>query len=469
MAKPRRYAEPIERVMWSTPPFSKLSPAAKLVYLALRQGPRGTSLPVLVETDAAMLRSATGHPEAVVVKALREMEQTTPPMVVVDEDYRIIGDLWVELLPGSQKSKDTLRGWWRVWEQLPASPLRDRLVPVLRAVVDLDAPEMKEEWERTFGHVCIRGAIEAPFRGAFMGALEGASMAPLMAPSEGAPRGGPEGGLRGGHDGSRGGAPAQAPTRATAASDPASSVPRPTNNAADDQGERPRAPTHAHSAPGDQHGATSATAHNDGNEEATAATATGNEEAAAASGGAAGVGEARDGAAGTSATDATGNEGGDAAGAAGGAGGGARRAGEWPLELGAPANGKQREVVQRHLRDAMLLLGELNAARKRVQPSSRGLRPAYTSLAGIAGRLAAGKTVEECRHVIAVGEAEARARGSLEYFDAVSPWRPENFERLVARSPSAPPRPPPNGAARAARPAYRDEAVWGAGKVRADG
>ena len=108
------------------------------------------------------------------------------------------------------------------------------------------------------------------------------------------------------------------------------------------------------------------------------------------------------------------------------------------FDLGKPENTKQRKTVDQHLADASRVLEALSAARQRVMPSARPMRPTYTSLAGIAGRLEAGKTVDECMTVIANAEAESLANErSREFFDSVSPWRPENFERYLAKIPAS--------------------------------
>lgn len=107
-------------------------------------------------------------------------------------------------------------------------------------------------------------------------------------------------------------------------------------------------------------------------------------------------------------------------------------------ELGEPDNEKQQRIVDKHLTTALLVLDGLNAARLRLRPSSRVIRPSYTSLGGIAARLASGRTLEDCLHVVAVGEAECgRKSSSFDWFDAVTPWRPENFEKRAAMDPGA--------------------------------
>lgn len=99
-----------------------------------------------------------------------------------------------------------------------------------------------------------------------------------------------------------------------------------------------------------------------------------------------------------------------------------------------------RRVVDRWLPQALEVFRALQAARKRVIQGSRATRPTYTALAGIAGRLDAGQTLEECLTVVANCEAECRVNpASQQYFDAISPWRAENFERKLSANPRASP------------------------------
>lgn len=97
------------------------------------------------------------------------------------------------------------------------------------------------------------------------------------------------------------------------------------------------------------------------------------------------------------------------------------------------ASPKVMAIVDKHLDAALTVFRALTAARQRVRPRS-SLKPSYDALAGIAARLDAGRTVKECLLVVAVYEAEVRSNPTAwRYFDAVSPWRPENFERTIAR------------------------------------
>ena len=103
--------------------------------------------------------------------------------------------------------------------------------------------------------------------------------------------------------------------------------------------------------------------------------------------------------------------------------------------LGTPAGKRQGQLVDRHRDNCIAILASLNTARKRVRPKCRPIDPRYSSLAGIAKCLEMGRTVEQFRHVIAVYENEVRNGNAAtwDYFDAVSPWRPDNFERALAK------------------------------------
>jgi hypothetical protein len=107
---------------------------------------------------------------------------------------------------------------------------------------------------------------------------------------------------------------------------------------------------------------------------------------------------------------------------------------------GRPKNGAQRKSVTRWAQEALGIFAELNAARRRVVPGAMELRPTFDALAGIAGRLDAGKTPGECIHVIAVYEAEVRGGGDAKWFNQVTPWRPENFEMALSKTPGPPKR-----------------------------
>lgn len=83
---------------------------------------------------------------------------------------------------------------------------------------------------------------------------------------------------------------------------------------------------------------------------------------------------------------------------------------------------------------ALQIFGELNDARVAVIPGARRLEPTVGNLKHIAQRLADGETPESIRHVIAVCAAETRAGNPAKYFDQITPFRQDNFARIVARS-----------------------------------
>lgn len=84
---------------------------------------------------------------------------------------------------------------------------------------------------------------------------------------------------------------------------------------------------------------------------------------------------------------------------------------------------------------AVLLLGELSAARIRVNRNHVPLKPVESNLREIRGRLLEGNTVDDVRHVIAVSEARARSDPeAAKYFDAVSPFRVSNFGMWRAKT-----------------------------------
>lgn len=101
-------------------------------------------------------------------------------------------------------------------------------------------------------------------------------------------------------------------------------------------------------------------------------------------------------------------------------------------------NATTKAAVDRWRTVAETVLDSLNTARKRVRPQSRGISPTYDSLRHIADRLEAGKSADDCLHVVEICELECRNDPSaFKWFDAVSPFRPDNFERKCAADPGA--------------------------------
>lgn len=104
-------------------------------------------------------------------------------------------------------------------------------------------------------------------------------------------------------------------------------------------------------------------------------------------------------------------------------------------DLGEPENAKQRKLVTRWESQARHVLAAVSAARRRVNPKARDIRPSYASLEHIAARLHAGKTVDECLYVVEVCEDECRRKpDSFEWFNASTPFRPDSFERKLAQT-----------------------------------
>lgn len=103
------------------------------------------------------------------------------------------------------------------------------------------------------------------------------------------------------------------------------------------------------------------------------------------------------------------------------------------IDLGKPDNRAQGRLVDTWYDQAVEIFRFLVAERKRVNHAARELAPTYQALAGIASRLEAGKTPDDCRHVIAVTAAEcSKNPESFRWFNAITPFRPEQFERKLA-------------------------------------
>lgn len=106
-------------------------------------------------------------------------------------------------------------------------------------------------------------------------------------------------------------------------------------------------------------------------------------------------------------------------------------------ELPGSPNASTKALVDRWRSVAEAVLDALNASRKRVRTSSRGISKSYDSLRHIAERLEAGKSAADCLHVVEVCEAECRDDiGAFKWFDAVSPFIAKNFERKCASDPT---------------------------------
>lgn len=134
-----------------------------------------------------------------------------------------------------------------------------------------------------------------------------------------------------------------------------------------------------------------------------------------------------------------------------------------------PGNPKKatKSLVDRWRSEASSVLEAVNAARKRVHPKSRGISTTYDSLRHIAERLEAGKSAEDCLHVVAVCEAECRANANaFQWFNAVTPFVADNFERKSASDPGMASLPPvsrfqPQEQSRPKPPPFRKPAIVG--------
>ena len=108
------------------------------------------------------------------------------------------------------------------------------------------------------------------------------------------------------------------------------------------------------------------------------------------------------------------------------------------------ANAKARKPSERtqaraeHGKQAIVLLSELSAARRRCNPACDELKPLPANLGELTGRLREGHTADEIRGVIAYLEAAVKAGTyKAEYFTAVSPFRQSNFGGHLGKSPDS--------------------------------
>ena len=108
------------------------------------------------------------------------------------------------------------------------------------------------------------------------------------------------------------------------------------------------------------------------------------------------------------------------------------------------ANAKARKPSERtqaraeHGKQAIVLLSELSAARRRCNPACDELKPLPANLGELTGRLREGHTADEIRNVIAYLEADVKAgRYKAEYFNAVNPFRRSNFGGHLGKSPDS--------------------------------
>ncbi len=84
-------------------------------------------------------------------------------------------------------------------------------------------------------------------------------------------------------------------------------------------------------------------------------------------------------------------------------------------------------------RIALELFGEFNDARCEVVKGAQRLEPTGANLKLLTERLKDGASPESIRHVIRVCAEETKGGNDPKHFNAATPFRPEQFARLVAR------------------------------------
>jgi len=81
------------------------------------------------------------------------------------------------------------------------------------------------------------------------------------------------------------------------------------------------------------------------------------------------------------------------------------------------------------------VLSALSDARCRVIDGAHPLKPTADNLKNIAARLAAGASVDDCLHVIAVREVEVRANpDSARWFNAATTFTADQFTRAMGQT-----------------------------------
>ena len=124
-----------------------------------------------------------------------------------------------------------------------------------------------------------------------------------------------------------------------------------------------------------------------------------------------------------------------------------------PNEQGEEQSHAKPKRASAHTAIATTLLGELSAARMRINPKNRVFPPSPAHLCEIERCLREGLTVDQLRNVILVWEAMVKAgKLSPDNFDSLSPFRAKNVAKYTEKSleearkpwnqPGAPNRPP---------------------------
>lgn len=118
-----------------------------------------------------------------------------------------------------------------------------------------------------------------------------------------------------------------------------------------------------------------------------------------------------------------------------------------------PQQAAESSLASTHTAIATMLLGELSAARMRINPKNRVYPPSPAHLREIERCLRDGLTVDQLRNVILVWEAMVKAgKQHPDHFDSLTPFRASNVAKYTEKSleearkpwnqPGAPNRPP---------------------------
>jgi hypothetical protein len=118
----------------------------------------------------------------------------------------------------------------------------------------------------------------------------------------------------------------------------------------------------------------------------------------------------------------------------------------------------KKSRLKKHLADALHVWDRMNAERqaagKQIGVRVGTLAETGEALVRVADRLHGGATVDDCEKVIATAAHKAVKQRSLEWFNATTPWRLDNFDRLKSQWDSIP-------QAKRAAPTPSHEDDWG--------
>lgn len=142
--------------VWSWAPFVALSPPAKLLWVALYTTPEARRCPVgLWQGGPAAMAEASSLALEVVTAALAELQAPTElaPQGLVEYDPATRVARLVVLPDRCERaaSGDVVRSWWTRWRTLPSCPVRDRHLPLLQWLCEMDTRHVRDAWADTFG------------------------------------------------------------------------------------------------------------------------------------------------------------------------------------------------------------------------------------------------------------------------------------------------------------------------------